>query len=124
MGGGAVNINGGLVIESSVNMDLQSSANQQVEGRYSQSFTDPQTLIQVTKEIVDRSELLVAVYADNGTSSDVQAKAGLDLTFGLQFGNGSQDKVLVKAGYADHGLAIHEWTECEDSTTPPLKGSY
>jgi len=124
MGGGALDTDLGLVVESTLNMDLTDTTNLQLGEQLALAFTDPKTLIRIAQQIADRSQLLIAVYRDDGTSSQVSGAFGLALTFGANFGNSTQNKVLQKAGYANNGGPIQEWTECEDGTTPPSPSNY
>lgn len=115
-----VGVQGTLEVDASVQLALTSPKGLDLLGAFAQSLTDSNAFLSTLRSVVSGSEMRVTVYSYTGTTNEAGGGlgAGLFLTFGFDWGNASLTKTLVKAGYADNGLNLREWTQCEDGGTP------
>jgi hypothetical protein len=115
-----VGVQGTLEVDASVQLALTSPKGLDLLGAFAQSLTDSNAFLSTLRSVVSGSEMRVTVYTYSGTTGQAQGGLGLGLflTWTIQWGNSSLAKNLVRAGYADNGLNLREWTQCEDGGTP------
>ena len=117
-----IDLNGGFMIKSTLNLNLTNPANQSLVGHFSQSMTKASSLDQKVTDIIHQSELLITIDQETKTTPGVEVKFGFQFeefhfSFGYEWGSEALNTKLIAAGYATVDQGIQEWTDCEYGTT-------